>query len=71
MNKIAVITGAGSGIGQAIAFRLAQDDCHVVILETNEIAAQTTIDLVRQSGGAAEFIACDVSKTESVKVAFE
>ena len=42
MTKTAVITGAGSGIGQAIAVRLAEDDCNIVIFETHEDAAQST-----------------------------
>lgn len=70
MSKTAVVTGAGSGIGQAIAVRLAEDDCHVVILETNEEAAVATVEGIRQSGGKAEFIACDVSQTEVVRDTF-
>jgi NAD(P)-dependent dehydrogenase (short-subunit alcohol dehydrogenase family) len=70
MHKIAVITGAGSGIGQAIAVRLAADNCHVVVLDTNQDAAETTVNLVRQSGGNAEFVVCDVSSTAAVKHAF-
>ena len=70
MSKIAVVTGAGSGIGQAIAIRLAEDDCRVVILETNEPAALSTVELIRQSGGEADFIACDVSQTDVVRDVF-
>lgn len=70
MIKTAVITGAGSGIGQAIAVRLAEDDCRIVILETKEDAAESTAQLIRQSGGEAKFIACDVADFDSVKASF-
>lgn len=71
MNKVAVVTGAGSGIGQAIAVRLAADQCHVFILETNEVSAQATAELIRRSGGKVDCITCDVSNTESVKATFD
>jgi len=70
MVKTAVITGAGSGIGQAIAIRMVQDDCQVIILDRDEVAAQSTIDLIKNSGGQAECIVCDVSDFESMKSAF-
>ena len=70
MSKTAVITGAGSGIGQAIAIRLAQDDCNIAILETNREAAEATAEQIHQLGGAAEIFACDVSDFDSVKTTF-
>ena len=70
MIKTAVITGAGSGIGQAIAVRLAEDNCRIVILETSQNAAQSTVQLIRQAGGKADFIACDVADFEAVKSSF-
>lgn len=69
--KTAVITGAGSGIGQAIAIRLARDECRIVILETNRAAAQSTAEQIRHSGGQADCIACDVADFDSVKSSFE
>lgn len=70
MIKTAVITGAGSGIGQAIAIRLAKDDRRIVILETNEAAAQSTVELIAQTGGKTEVIICDVADFDSVKETF-
>lgn len=70
MTKTAVITGAGSGIGQAIATRLSEDGCHIVILERDEPAAMSTIALVEKIGRTAEFIQCDVADFESVESAF-
>jgi len=69
--KTAVITGAGSGIGQAIATRLAEDGNHIAILDFNPEAGQQTADIITKAGGSAQVIQCDVSDTDSVKAAFE
>ena len=56
LNKTAVITGAGSGIGQAIAIRLAADGARVVILDFNKEAALETVQMINEQGGSAEAI---------------
>ncbi len=71
MKSTAVITGAGSGIGQAIALRIAEDGNHVAILDFNPEAGEATAEMIREAGGSAEVIQCDVSDTESVKAAFD
>jgi len=64
-DKVAVISGAASGIGQAFAQRLAQDGAHIVIAD---IAVGTeTAKLVEQAGGQALACKCDVASEESVK----
>jgi 2-keto-3-deoxy-L-fuconate dehydrogenase len=63
----AITTGAGSGIGKAIACRLAGDGDHVVVLDFDEVAGNATVDLIREAGGSAECQRCDVSDTESVR----
>ncbi|MFC4992497.1 SDR family NAD(P)-dependent oxidoreductase [Rubritalea tangerina] len=68
--KTAVVTGAGSGIGQAIALKLAAEGNHLAILDFNTEAAQSTADIIRKAGGSADIIQCDVSSTESVEAAF-
>lgn len=70
MKTIAVVTGAGSGIGRAIASRLAAAGHHVVILESNEGAGRVTAEQIIASGGSAETITCDISDTGSVEAAF-
>ena len=69
--KTAVITGAGSGIGQAIAYNLSAAGHRIVILDRSEEAGEATAAQIKSDGGTAEVIACDVSSTESVKAAFE
>lgn len=68
--KNVIVTGGGSGIGRAICQRLAEDGYHIVILDLDEGAGFETVDLVKQAGGSAECLVCDVSSTESVQEVF-
>jgi NAD(P)-dependent dehydrogenase (short-subunit alcohol dehydrogenase family) len=70
-NKHAVVTGGGSGIGQAVALRLAAEGAHVHILELSPEAGEETAGRVRAEGGAARVIRCDVADAKSVHDAFE
>jgi NAD(P)-dependent dehydrogenase (short-subunit alcohol dehydrogenase family) len=70
LNQIAVVTGGGSGIGRAVALRLASDGAEVHILELSREGAGETLDLVQKAGGIARVIEADVSDTESVRAAF-
>jgi NAD(P)-dependent dehydrogenase (short-subunit alcohol dehydrogenase family) len=69
-SRHAVVTGAGSGIGRAIAIRLAARGAHVHILELRAEAGEETAAAIRSAGGSATVIAADVSDTESVRQAF-
>ena len=68
--KNVIVTGGGSGIGRAICQRLAEDAYHIVILDLDEGAGFETVGLVKEAGGSAECLACDVSSTESVQEVF-
>jgi 3-oxoacyl-[acyl-carrier protein] reductase len=63
-NHIAVVTGAGSGIGRAIALGYASEGARVVLLDINEKSAAEAAQEIRGSGGSAESFALDVTKRE-------
>ncbi len=70
-HKTAVITGAGSGIGQAIALLFARQGAHVEVLDLKVEAAQVTVDQILAEGGSAQAMACDVGNQAEVKAVFE
>src|SRR5690242_3083796 len=70
-SKVAVISGAGSGIGRAIAIRFASAGATVRILELNMTEAEETCRLIQASGGTATAHACDVSNQTEVKSIFD
>jgi len=61
-DKVAVITGAGSGIGRATALLFAEEGARVVVVDINEDAGQQTVAAIRGQGGEALFLQADVSK---------
>ena len=61
-DKIALITGAGAGIGRETATLFAREGAAVVAVDVNEQAAQETVELVRKEGGRAAAARADVSK---------
>src|SRR6476659_7688475 len=63
-DKVAVITGAAGGIGQAFAKRLAEDGVHVAIADVGDGAA--TVKMVQAAGREAIAVKCDVSSEDSV-----
>ena len=69
-NKIAVVTGAGSGIGLAVANTFAASGARVFVLEANLDAGKAAVEKIRTAGGIADAIVCDVSKITSVVDAF-
>ena len=70
-NKHVAITGAGSGIGQAIAVRFAAEGAVVEILERDEDAAEATRGLISGAGGSGHVVIVDVADEASVKGAFD
>jgi NAD(P)-dependent dehydrogenase (short-subunit alcohol dehydrogenase family) len=65
-GKVAIITGAGSGIGRAAALRFAAEGARVVIAELVPELGEQTEQSVRDSGGEGRFVACDVADEASV-----
>jgi NAD(P)-dependent dehydrogenase (short-subunit alcohol dehydrogenase family) len=66
-NKVGIVTGAGQGIGRAIAVSYAREGAHVVVADFNEEMGNETVRLIEAAGGVATFSFGDVSKEESVK----
>lgn len=61
-NKVAVVTGAGSGIGKAVAFTFAAEGAKVVVSDINEAHGNAVVDEIKKNGGDAFFIKADTSK---------
>lgn len=69
-NKLAVITGGGSGIGRAIAGRFASAGASVRILDNNAQKAEEAARAIRSLPGEARSVVCDVSDQQQVKDVF-
>lgn len=66
-KNVAIITGGGSGLGQATAYRLARQGVKIAIVDVVEQGGNETVAAIKQQGGEAVFIKADVSKAEQVK----
>ena len=67
-NKVAIITGAGSGIGKATALVFAKEGAKVVISDINEKDGNNAVDEIKKAGGEAFFVKADSSKPEDNEV---
>ncbi len=66
-GKVAVVTGAGSGQGRAVAVLFAREGARVTVADINEEGGAKTADIIASAGGQAKFVPCDVSKLDQVK----
>ncbi len=69
-GKVAVVTGAGSGIGRASALTLAAAGAAVVVADVDEAGGAETVGLVHDAGGSATFTRTDVSEARSLEALF-
>ena len=65
-GKVALITGAGGGIGRASAENFSREGARIVVADFDETAGQATVDTLMATGGEATFVAVDVADEDSV-----
>jgi 2-hydroxycyclohexanecarboxyl-CoA dehydrogenase len=68
-GKVAVVSGAGSGIGRGIALRLAEDQAKIAVWDLNGDSAAETVSMIKAAGGTAHAIAVDCSEKAAIKTA--
>ena len=68
-GKAAVVSGAASGIGRAMAVALAARGARVVVADVNEVGGAETVKQIEAAGGEAVFIRCDTTRSEDIGAA--
>ena len=69
-NKIAIVTGAGSGIGRGIALTFTKEGAKIVVADYAEAGGKATVEEIKKMDGEAIFVKADVSKANEVKNIF-
>jgi|TARA_B100001971_G_scaffold209081_1_gene232006 NAD(P)-dependent dehydrogenase (short-subunit alcohol dehydrogenase family) len=66
-GKVALVTGAGMGLGQACALTMAEQGARVMVADLNDEAGQETVNTIEQRGGTASFVRVDVADASAVE----
>ncbi|HXY98468.1 MAG TPA: glucose 1-dehydrogenase [Stellaceae bacterium] len=66
-GKVAVITGAGNGIGRATALAFGKAGAKLVLVDRDAAAGEAALGIIRQQGGEARFVAADVTRSAEVR----
>jgi NAD(P)-dependent dehydrogenase (short-subunit alcohol dehydrogenase family) len=61
-GKVAIVTGAASGIGRATALLMAKEGAKVIVVDINEKGGRESVEIIKHDGGEAHFLQADVSK---------
>ncbi len=70
-GKIALVTGGGSGIGQAACLEFARSGAKVMVVDIDAVAGESTANSIRASGAEAQFFRADVSRSSDVQAYVE
>ncbi|HLN58650.1 MAG TPA: SDR family NAD(P)-dependent oxidoreductase, partial [Thermoanaerobaculia bacterium] len=66
-DKVALITGAGSGIGREAAILFAREGASVIVADVTDGAGRETVSQIEGAGGRARFVHADVSRADEVR----
>jgi len=66
-DKSIIVTGAGGGIGEGIAKRLAAEGAQVIVNDINQALGEQVVEAILREGGRASFFAADVTKSDQMK----
>ena len=66
-GKVAIVTGASSGIGQASAKAFAREEAKVVVSEISGAGGDETVEMIKKAGGETIFIKCDAGNIVEVE----